>query len=239
MEGNTLKRTTNAFFVSILVLSLLLAPSAPLWASTIGTDLAIDGNVTLNDAGADNLLFGAAADTVTVISDTLSLTDNNWNITAAGLSNFISIGAAAPGTGDFTALSTNAQAGLTFLPFGVGAGNTGEMRFRELAANGVNFFAFKAADNLAGTLTFTLPAVDAALPLVSSGAGVLSFTALTDAQVADVLTSSIFIGGGSTTNAVDLATAEVAGNLGDANINDALTISGGTVNNSVIGGVTP
>src|SRR4029079_12637008 len=35
-----------------------------------------------------------------------------------------------------------------------------------------------------------------------------------DSEVSDTLTSSIFIGSGSTTNAVDLATAEIAGTLG-------------------------
>ena len=62
---------------------------------------------------------------------------------------------------------------------------------------------------------------------------------LADAQVADTLTASIFKGTGSTTDAVDLATAEVSGTLPDGNVADALTISGGTVNNSVIGGSTP
>lgn len=51
---------------------------------------------------------------------------------------------------------------------------------------------------------------------VSAGtilSGVWNGTALTDAYVSDILTSSIFIGLGSTSNAIDLATAEVAGTL--------------------------
>ncbi len=53
---------------------------------------------------------------------------------------------------------------------------------------------------------------------------------ISDAQVSDTLTSSIFIGSGSTTNAIDLGTAEVGGTLSDANVADDLTISSsGTV----------
>jgi len=47
--------------------------------------------------------------------------------------------------------------------------------------------------------------------------GVWNGTALTDANVSDTLTASIFKGSGSTTDAVDLATAEVAGALAVAN----------------------
>ncbi|MEQ1767283.1 MAG: hypothetical protein ABL859_07625, partial [Methylotenera sp.] len=47
--------------------------------------------------------------------------------------------------------------------------------------------------------------------------GVWNGTALTDAFVSDTLTSSLFVGSGSTTNAIDLATAEVAGILSIAN----------------------
>lgn len=48
-------------------------------------------------------------------------------------------------------------------------------------------------------------------------AGVWNGTALTDANVSDTLTASILVGSGSTTNAVDLGTAEVSGTLGVAN----------------------
>lgn len=48
-------------------------------------------------------------------------------------------------------------------------------------------------------------------------------TGLTDSQVSDTLTASIFVGSGSTTNAVDLATAEVAGTLPAASVGTGLT----------------
>lgn len=46
---------------------------------------------------------------------------------------------------------------------------------------------------------------------------------ITDAQVSNTLTSSIFVGSGSSSNAIDLATAEVAGVLPLANLTDNAT----------------
>jgi hypothetical protein len=62
---------------------------------------------------------------------------------------------------------------------------------------------------------------------------------LADTEISDILTASKFVGSGSLTDAVDLATAEVAGVLPDANVADSLTISGGTINNTPIGQATP
>lgn len=67
---------------------------------------------------------------------------------------------------------------MQLLPFGAGAGNTTGIRFRELAANGVNYAAIKASDSLAGDISFTLPiALPAAngQPILSSTAGILSY----------------------------------------------------------------
>lgn len=79
----------------------------------------------------------------------------------------------------------------------------------------------------------------------NSSGGVLTVGAIGDADVPNTITidnatnAANLIGSGSTTNAVDLATAEVSGILSDANVADALTISGGTINNSIIGASTP
>ncbi|MBF8249783.1 MAG: Serine-rich adhesin, platelet-type, partial [Candidatus Levybacteria bacterium] len=55
------------------------------------TTLSATGDVTLNDAGADSILIGAAADTVTVTSNELSLTDNQWSVSVAGAAAFASV----------------------------------------------------------------------------------------------------------------------------------------------------
>ncbi|MFZ1483703.1 MAG: hypothetical protein WAS36_01690, partial [Candidatus Saccharimonadales bacterium] len=78
--------------------------------------------------------------------------------------------------------------------------------------------------DLTAARTYTLPdasgtfAVSASGNIALSATGNITFTgSLTDAQVSDTLTSSLFVGSGSTTTGVDLGTAEVAGTLGVAN----------------------
>jgi len=56
------------------------------------------------------------------------------------------------------------------------------------------------------------------MALISNGAGVdPTFQSIIDSMVSNTLTASLFVGSGSTTNAIDLATAEVAGTLAVAN----------------------
>ncbi len=54
--------------------------------------------------------------------------------------------------------------------------------------------------------------------------GDLTCAAITDADVSNTLTASIFVGSGSSTNAVDLGTAEIAGTLADGNVSDSITV---------------
>jgi hypothetical protein len=84
-------------------------------------------------------------------------------------------------TGNFSGTVTAAafvtaslQAAFVASPYGAAAGNTGEYRFLELAANGTDYVALKAPDALAAPLTYTLPAVDHIGPWMSNGSGLLS-----------------------------------------------------------------
>lgn len=78
-----------------------------------------------------------------------------------------------------TALRTELQAAMTLAPFGTAAGETGELRFLELAANGANYVGFKAANSLAANVIWTLPSADGTADQVmtTNGSGVLSFAA--------------------------------------------------------------
>ncbi|MGZ3856387.1 MAG: hypothetical protein ACXVKO_09030, partial [Bacteriovorax sp.] len=55
-------------------------------------------------------------------------------------------------------VQTNLQNAISISPFNTAAGNTGEVRFNELAANGSNYVALKAPDDLTANIAFTLPA---------------------------------------------------------------------------------
>jgi hypothetical protein len=77
--------------------------------------------------------------------------------------------------------TTSNQAGLVLNPFGTSAGNTGEVRFSELAANGTNYTGFKAPDTLAANIVYTLPSTDGSsnYVLTTNGSGGLSWSSVT------------------------------------------------------------
>ncbi|MFA5878415.1 MAG: tail fiber domain-containing protein [Candidatus Staskawiczbacteria bacterium] len=89
---------------------------------------------------------------------------------------------------DITALSgLNLQAAIVLSPFGTSTGQTGEVRFLELAADGTNYVGFKSPDAISSSAIFTLPSAFPASSgfLKSSNAGVLSFDTGTYLATAD------------------------------------------------------
>ena len=66
---------------------------------------------------------------------------------------------------------------LNLTPFNTSAGNTSELRFYELAANGTNYVGFKAGDSIASNVIWTLPTADGTSGqfLSTNGSSVLSW----------------------------------------------------------------
>ena len=81
------------------------------------------------------------------------------------------------GSSYFTDIDVTGHGAVVVQPYGVSAGQTGEVRFKELAANGGNYTALKAADSIAANLHITLPnAVGSnGNVLQTNGSGVTSF----------------------------------------------------------------
>jgi len=79
---------------------------------------------------------------------------------------------------------TKGQAGVALQPYGVATGNTGEVRFLELAANGVNYVALKSPDAISLNKSWVLPVADVAGGVwKSDGAGNLSCAALSASEI--------------------------------------------------------
>lgn len=76
-------------------------------------------------------------------------------------------------------ITVKSTGALSLEPTGTSAGNTNELRFAELAANGTNYVGFKAADLIGTNRIWTLPAADGTngQVLSTNGSGVLSWTA--------------------------------------------------------------
>ena len=77
--------------------------------------------------------------------------------------------------------SLNNNGSVILSPYGVSAGNTNELRFLELAANGTNYVAIKAADSISANVTWVLPSADGSSNqiLKTDGSGNLGWTNLT------------------------------------------------------------
>ncbi len=103
------------------------------------------------------------------------------NIIALNSSGNLSI--AGTFTGSSLTINPASAEAVAVNPFGSSAGNTGEIRFYELTANGTNYVGLKSSDSIASSLTWKLPNTDgsASQVLTTDGAGQLSWaTAATD-----------------------------------------------------------
>ncbi len=158
---------------------------------------------------------GGAADGYLASSDFLAFNSKQAAITAATTVN--------AGT-----VTTALQNGVEVKPFNTGAGQTGELRFDELAANGANYVGFKAPDVLGADRIWTLPSGDgtSGQMLSTNGSGILGWSSATTGTVTSVgLTApaaGITVSGGSITSsgsftlslADDLAAVEALGTTG-------------------------
>ena len=86
---------------------------------------------------------------------------------------------------------------LNLTPFNTSAGNTSEIRFYELAANGTNYVGFKAGDIVASNVIWTLPTTDgtSGQVLSTNASGVLSWvTATSKSAGSDIFLANNFGG---------------------------------------------
>lgn len=146
--------------------------AASTWA--VRTITGTSNRITLSngDGVSGNPTIDIAATYVgqTSITTLGTITTGTWTGTSIAVANGgtgsttasgarTNLGAAASGTnGDITSLSAiAAAAGIVFNPYGSSAGNTSELRFLELAANGSNYVGFQASDSIASSVIWTLP----------------------------------------------------------------------------------
>jgi subtilisin-like proprotein convertase family protein len=146
--------------------------SQALFNNTSGDDNSAIGTSALlhNTTGDNNIAFGKNAgsfDSSSSVNQTSSSSiyigvdsksSNNGNI------NEIVIGHGAVGSGNNTVTignssttSTIIKGAATYSPIGTNSGQTGQVKFQELAANGTNAVTFRSPDNLAADVTFNLP----------------------------------------------------------------------------------
>lgn len=165
-----------------VVFQIVNSANSNLFSITNAAQLNLPGNVnalsaTLAAASSVTLQVDQVGLTVTGVSgQTNHLQD--WKIFGGTVKAYVSEIGAMSAIGQY------------LIPSGTGAGNTGELRFLELVANGTNYVGFKAPDNLGGNVVWTLPSVDgsagqvlktdgsAGLSWVTAGAFTITFPML-------------------------------------------------------------
>ena len=192
--------------------------------------LAVDATISVGAGGVDiaaDSLVNADINTAAAIAGTKISPD-------FGALTVQTTGLMAAGTLTADSLTTDTQKSLQVGPFGVAAGNTGEVRYLELAATGVNYVGFKAADSLAGDQIWTLPTADGTVGqlLKTNGAGVLGWIdAGAEADTLNTVTGR----GATTANAISVGVVTSTGL-----VVDTATLSVDTTNDRVgVGTLTP
>jgi hypothetical protein len=173
--------------------SMLVSPSLTVQA---GTGLTGGGSVSLGGT------------TTLSLSTPVTVPNGGTGAGTAGAAR-TNLGAAASGVNfDLTGLmGLNTQAAVVLGPYATTAGATGEARFLELVANGMNYTGFKAPDVLGANMVYTLPsaAPAAGQVLASTSTGVLSWTTPSSAPVTSVFGRT----GAVTAQAGDYTTTQV------------------------------
>lgn len=134
---------------------------------------SIGGQVTVRGATDAALIADGADAAVTSTLGNIQLTSGaDINVQATGAVNITTT------ANNDVSVTPGATGAVVFPPRGLGAGDTTEIRLRELVANGVHYTGFKSPDALAANAMYALPA---ALPtvdgqmLVATTGGVMSW----------------------------------------------------------------
>lgn len=164
------------------------ASSAPRIAA-VGSDSNISpvirakgtGGLVLQDGNSNEVIIMGAgtASAVNEVTITNAATGNGPVLSATGGDTNVNLELRPKGTGVVYIGNADGR-GLALAPYGTSAGNTNELRFLELAANGTHYVGLKAPDSIAGNVIWVLPSADGAANtyLGTNGSGTLSFTAL-------------------------------------------------------------
>lgn len=197
--------------------------------SSLAADLAVtDGGTGVGTFTANGVLYGNGTSPIQVTTQGGA---NTVLIANAGAPSFSGQPTLATG------IITKGQEAVRLDPFNTGAGQTGEIRCLELAANGSNYVGFKAPDAIAANKIWTLPNADGTVNqlLKTDGSGnlgwrngvIVSTAAFSTTRTFDAASGDITIAHGlSASPNYILVYARMAQIDGNSNTNIAISSDG-------------
>jgi hypothetical protein len=135
-----------------------------------------DAKGIYDDSGNEQLIFQKTTSAVNYFEMTNSAASGNLTLAAVGDDTNISIDINPKGSGSVSVGTVTINTPLTVQ---ASASSASEIRLEEDTDNGSNYVALKAADTLAGNVTWTLPSADSAGIFESNGSGTVSIGTLT------------------------------------------------------------
>lgn len=173
-------------------------------AGTVGAIFLTGGAASgAGQAGSISIAAGAGTAVGATGGDVTIAAGNTANATNGGNINL------QPGTG---------RRAVNILPAGTAAGQTSELRFRELAANGTNYVGFKGPDGPVTNTIWTLPNADgqSGNVLLTDGSGTLTWgsSSVSRKRVAQWMA----VGNSGTISAVDAVALTTTGTLTPINV---------------------
>ncbi len=179
-------------FENLMSLSVSDATGGLVIGNTSNTNAEFSPNFFANTAGNRSWTFRMnAVDNPSTYFDFQSSQNGGLVGDFAGLMTITNNGGSRftfTGAGQLSIRPTLATA-ISLHAYGTDPGNTSQLSFRELAANGNNVVAFKAPDALANDVIMTLPVDNGSGVLTNDGTGILSWSAAGGVTLQDAYTA--------------------------------------------------
>jgi len=267
-NGTTVTYTSANTFsvgqvVSITGLTITTGSSLNLANQTITTASSTQFTVTNSTVGTA-VATQAGTATIQSAGNSVTITAGNASGSGAGGSLILRAGIQATTGGDGTVAiqqvsgqtsnlqewqnsssgiltSVGPSGAISLLPYGTGLGNTNEIRFNELAANGSHYVGFKAANTIPSSIVWTLPSGEGASgqALITNGSGLLSWASGNTGTVTSVSGTGSVNGLTLTGTVTSSGAITLGGTLSNVSlisaVTDTLPIANGGTNTTSLG----
>ncbi|MFZ1703796.1 MAG: proprotein convertase P-domain-containing protein [Saprospiraceae bacterium] len=180
LYGNTSGHLNSAFGVQALLNNSIgennsaFGVAALLYNTTGSNNIAIGYNAGRHIANGTN--NQTSSNSIYLGVDAKASSNGNTNEIVIG-NGTVGSGSNTVTIGNSSTILTNIKGAVTYSPIGTNSGQTGQIKFQELTANGTNTVTLRSPDVLAGDIELTLPsnAGTNGQVLSTNGSGVLSW----------------------------------------------------------------